>query len=510
MSSRRRLNGPVSALAVIVALGAAAPSWSDTLQEAIALAYQTNPTLQAQRASQRALDENYVQARAGLRPDLSVSSGASYSRTDSQGGTTVIDTDGDGIPDTTVTTGGVTENSSASASISLSQTLYSGGRISHGISATEAQIRQGRENLRAVEQQVLLSVIQAYVDVQRDLEILAIRENSVSVLRRQLDETGARFEVGEITRTDVAQSEARLAQAESDLAAARAQLSVSRAAYAAVVGQSPADLAEVPALPGVPDDFDLALELGLRSAPALLAAEYGLSAAEYRLAQARAEFRPSARLTASYGGTGDLSSFDLAQRQSFQATASVSVPLFTGGLNQSRVAQALEQSNAAQINVEGARRNVLREVSQAYAQIISARSTLRATEQAARAATIASEGVRQEAQVGLRTTLDVLNQELELRNAEVAYANARRNEYVAQAALLAAMGRLDAATLVQGIDVYDPEDNFRRVRNRGAVPWEGVVEAIDRVASPAVNTTPPQSSAPIDQQLRPEVVQTRR
>ena len=156
---------------------------------------------------------------------------------------------------------------SASASIGLSQTLWSGGRIGHGITAAEADILAGRENLRDIEQTVLASVIQAYADVIRDTEILRIRQANLGVLQRQLEEASARFEVGEITRTDVAQSEARLAQSEADLANAQAQLSVSRASYAAVVGQSPGDLAPMPVLPGVPNDFDAALDVALLDNP---------------------------------------------------------------------------------------------------------------------------------------------------------------------------------------------------------------------------------------------------
>ncbi len=474
-------------------------------------AYRTNPTLLAQRANQRALDESIVQARAGLRPQIDVSAGVNYSRNRFPSDTTEIDTDNDGIADTTVTTpAGNTESDSANASIGLSQSLYSGGRNALGITSAQASILAGRENLRDIEQTVLTSVISAYADVLRDIEILAIRQNNITVLQRQLDESSARFEVGEITRTDVAQSEARLAQSEADLANAQAQLSVSRAAYAAVIGQAPTNLEALPPLAGVPTDFDAALDVALLENAGLRAAGYNLQQAEARVALARAEYLPSARLSASYGGSannlGDIG--DIAERNSFTAGASISVPLFTGGLNQSRVAQALEQANAAQINVEGERRSVLQTVSSTYAQVISARATLAAGEEAVRAASVAAEGVRQEAQVGLRTTLDVLNQELELRSAQVTLASARRNQYVAQASLLAAMGRLEGQDLVPSIEVYDAQDNYDRVRNRGALPWDGIVEAIDRIASPPIVPATDAADAPIDQQLKSEIVQT--
>ncbi|RZJ46672.1 MAG: type I secretion protein TolC [Brevundimonas sp.] len=496
MLKRSRALASVAVIAVISGMGA--PAWAETLQEAIALAYRTNPSLLAQRANQRALDESIVQARAGLRPTLDVTLSGTYTRTDSPV---------TGTPP--FTSGGVVESDSAGASIGVGQTLWSGGRIGHGITAAEANIMAGRENLRDAEQTVLALVIQSYADVIRDTQILAIREANLGVLRRQLDESSARFEVGEITRTDVAQSEARLAQSEADLANARAQLSVSRAAYAAVVGQSPGDLAPMPVLPGLPTDFDSALDIALIDNPGIRAATFSLRAAEANVAAAKAEFLPSLRATATYGGSSEFDRLgDITDNTRLTAGATLSVPLFTGGLNSSRVAQALERANAAQIGVEGEGRNTLQSVSSAYAQSISARATLTAGQEAVRAATVAAEGVRQEAQVGLRTTLDVLNQELELRNAEVTLASARRNEYVAQANLLAAMGRLEGADLDPTITVYDPAANYERVRNRGALPWDGVVESIDRLAAPAIVPATDVEDAPIDAQLKSEVVRT--
>ncbi|MFN3816422.1 TolC family outer membrane protein [Brevundimonas sp.] len=521
MVRRTRALASAAALALMAAL--AGPVSADSLQDAIALAYQTNPTLLAQRAQQRALDETYVQARAGLRPNINASVGAAYTRNygETTGGAipdipVPIDTDGDGIPDATATipgaafssSGAARESNSGSVSVGLSQVLYTGGRLAHGINASEAAVLAGREDLRAVEQSVLQGVIQAYVDVQRDMEILRIRQDNIGVLSRQLEEASARFEVGEITRTDVAQAEARLAQSESDLAGAQAQLSVSRAAYAAVVGQTPTDLETPPPLPGVPNDFDVALDAGLVENPGLTASEYRLRGAEARVAAARSEYLPSASLNASYGGSSALNEFDPFERTSLNVTANLTVPLFTGGLNRSRVAQALEDANVAQIGVEGERREVLRSVSTAYAQMISARSSLQAGEEAVRAARIAAEGVRQEAQVGLRTTLDVLNQELELRSAEVNLVSARRNEYVAQAALLAAMGRLEGPALVPSLDPYDPAANFQRVRNRGGLPWDGVIEAIDRIAAPSIMPANDQVDAPIDTQLKSQIIRT--
>ena len=199
MSLRRLLSVAVATTALI---SVAQPTSAEDLRDAIILAYQTNPTLLAQRSQQRATDESYVQARGGLRPQVDASAGVGYVRQ---------------WPHPTF---GSDESNSTSATISLSQPLYTGGRIAHGIDTAMAGVERGRENLRNVEQQIMLAVIQAYADVIRDTEVLRIRETNLGVLQRQLEEAEARFEVGEITRTDVAQSQARLAASEADLASA--------------------------------------------------------------------------------------------------------------------------------------------------------------------------------------------------------------------------------------------------------------------------------------------------
>lgn len=487
MSNRRRALWSGAALALVMSLMSGAALAEETLADAIALAYETNPTLQAQRANQRALDETYVQARAAYRPTADVSTTTTY--TDSSFG-------GD--------------SDSQSLTLSASQPLWTGGRATRGIDAAQADVLQGRENLRAVEAQILASVIQAYVDVRRDTEALRINQANVSVLQRQLDEASARFEVGEITRTDVAQAEARLASSQASLAGAQAQLSVSRATYASVVGQAPTDLAPEPTLPGVPASFEEAISIAQRDNANVRAAMLGEEASRARVAQARAQHNPSVGLSATYGTSDRISDFadNFTSNDSVTVRGTVSVPLFTGGLNQSRVRAALERNNASIVQIEASRREALRLVSQNWATVLSTRAALTANEEQVRAAQIAAEGVRQEAQVGLRTTLDVLNAELELRNAQLSLIGARRDNYVATALLLSAMGKLEAANLVgvgQGpgqVEIYDPADNFRRVRNRGRVPvLEDAVEFLDHIGAPTGEHRFNDLDAPIDTQL---------
>ena len=472
MSKSRRAGLLAAVCTMGLLAGFAAPASAETLGDAIALAYQTNPTLQGQRASQRALDESVVQARTGYRPTVDADASANWS--DSAG----------------------VDSSSSGAGISVSQPLYTGGRVGSQVSAAQADVLTGREGLRSVEAQVLQTVVTAYVDVRRDQERLRIANENVAVLQRQLDESRARFEVGEITRTDVAQAEARLAGAKAGLSTAQAQLAISRASYAAVVGQNPGDLATEPTLePVLPKTVDEAFTAAEQANPQILAAEYTEQASRARVAAARAQRRPTIAASGSIGwdarevgGVGDQFS---DYEQSVSGGVTLRVPIFTGGLTNSQVRASQERNNADRIGIEEARREVLRTVSSAWNSLSGARANLVSNEEQVRATRIAFEGVRQEAQVGLRTTLDVLNAEQELRNAELALVNARRDEYVAAASLLSAMGKLEARYLTPEVAQYDPVANATRIKTSlGWVPWEPVIEAIDKVGAPPIGPAP--------------------
>ncbi len=467
-----------------LALGLAPPAFAETLAEAIALAYDSNPTLQAQRATQRALDENWVQARSGYRPQASVQGRLGYSEQRQPGGV-FADTDNNGLRDAWVRNRA--ESNSAVATLSLSQPLYTGGRVAATVSAAEADILTGRENLRRTETNVLQAVIQSYVDVRRDQEALRIRQENVEVLKRQLEESKARFDVGEITRTDVAQSEARLASAQSLLTQSQAQLAISRAGYAALVGQNPGDLAPEPSLAALlPTDVAQAFATAEESNPQIRAAEYAQQASKARIAAAQAERMPTVGLNGSLGvsGSADPWERDLFGRD-VAASATLTVPLFTGGLTSSRIRAAMERNNADRIGVETARRSVMQSLTGAWNQLIASRSNITSTDEQVKAARIAAEGTRQEQQVGLRTTLDVLNAEQELRQAELAQVTARRDEYVAASLVLAQMGQLEGPNLVPTVTRYDPRTNFSKLRvTWGWVPWEEPIAIIDGVTTP--------------------------
>jgi len=457
---------------------------AETLGDAIALAYQSNPTLQAQRATQRALDETYVQARAGYEPTL----GAQASITSDDNNETSAQTSFPGRSQT------------SQGALTITQPIYTGGLVSSQVNAAGNYVLAGRETLRQTEQTVLQNVIQVYINVRRDQESLAIAEENLTVLSRQLDESRARFDVGEITRTDVAETEARVAGGKAQLSTAQAQLAISRAGYASIVGQNPGDLAPEPSLGKLlPATVDQAFDMAEGNNPQIRGADYTERGSAAKVAAAKAQTRPTLSLKGSLGlGSVGFAGGGFAQPSSLatfgrdaSATAVLNVPLFTGGMTSSQIRQAAENNNVDRIGIEAARRQVLLAVSQAWNQLLGARANLKANEEQVRAANIAFEGTREEAQVGLRTTLDVLITEQDLSNAQLALVTARHDEYAAGAAVLAAMGLLTARNLAIGTAIYDPKVNFDRVKGAGAVPWDKAVSAIDRLGAPGTPSSPP-------------------
>jgi len=448
---------------------------SETLADAVALAYATNPTLQAQRAAQRAIDEEYVQAEAGLRPSVTVTAALGYDHNQL------------GIF-------GPTTGTSSFGGITVTQPLYSGGRVARAIDAAHADILAGRQVLRATEISVLQAVIVAYVDVRRAQAQQAIAAENLQVLSQEMRDTQARYDVGEVTRTDLAQSHARRALAEAQLASARATLEIARAGYASVVGRPPGALAPEPPIAGLlPAGVDLAFDAAEQSSPRLLAAIYSEQAGAARLAQAKAQGRPQVNLNGGLGYTGGQSSLvstrpanpfvDYGQEVSVSANATW--PIFTGGLLSSQVREAAARDGAARIGIDAARREVVLEISQAWSQLLGARANVSAGQAQVDADRTAYDGVRQEQTIGLRTTLDVLNAQQELEAAQLALVGAQRDEYVAAVAVLAATGVLDVSDFASDARVYDPAANLSHIRRAfGWTPLQGPLEAVDRVAAP--------------------------
>ncbi len=470
-----RLRACLMSAAAMCGLGLTGAVHAESLADAIALAYQTNPSLQAQRATQRALDESVVQAKSGFRPSVNLNADA----TDSN------------LP------GILSDRNSSSGSVSVTQPLYTGGRASAQLSATQADVLTGQQNLRRVESNVLSMVVTAYVDVRRTQEAVRISQENVAVLRRQLEESQARFDVGDVTRTDLAQAQARYAAAQSGLSTTQSNLGIARANYTAVVGQSPGELEPEPSLANLlPLDVDKAFSGAQANSPQILAAEFTEQASRARVAQAKAVLRPSLSFRETFGYSaselgGKGNQFGNYTR-SVTSSVSGSVPLFAGGLNASAIRQATERNNADRLTLESTRRTVIQSVTQAWNQLLGARSGMISNQEQVRAAILAYEGVRQEQQVGLRTTLDVLNAAQELSNAQLQLVGSRRDEYVATAAVLSAMGLLEAKVLTPKVPRYDAVAQSKRTADTlmGWAPTETVLHLIDKLGAPAIGKGP--------------------
>jgi outer membrane protein len=425
--------GLMAATAIFFALAGAAQA--DTLKDAASLALASNPGLQAERARVDGLQERRVQARAQQRISASVDASAGL-QSSWNSSRTSNDLDQTG----TEPIGG---------SIGVQQPLYTGGRARAAIDAADAQIAQGLAQFIGAETGVLLGVVQAFVDVRRDEEVVRIRQNNVRVLDRQREAAQARFDVGEITKTDVAQAEARLAGARTNLAIAQQRLAASRAAYARVVGQAPGTLEAPPAAPALPETLDAALQEAERLNPQLAAARAQEALAMAAVRAAQAERRARATLNAGVSSNLD-QGFNGAESYGASLTARVSVPLFAGGALASREREARANETSARLAVQDRLRQVSEQVTNAWQGVLTAQASIASTREQVRANETAFEGAELELQVGLRTTLDVLNQEQELLESRLALVSAERDAYVAAHALLSATGALRPSVL--GLD----------------------------------------------------------
>ncbi|EHJ61379.1 outer membrane channel protein TolC [Novosphingobium pentaromativorans US6-1] len=428
---------------------------ADTLREALVLAYQTNPTLQAARAQQRGVDENVPIAKASGLP--SVSTNGRYTEFVKQSATSFT------APERLV-----------SAGADLSVPIYSGGAVKNQVKAAKIRVEAGQADLRGAESSVFSSVVAAYMDVIRNEAIVGLNRNQVDVLKVNLQATSDRFEIGDVTRTDVAQSQSRLALAQSDARAAEANLAAARETYIQLIGKAPEALETPPPLPNLPNTPQEAVDQALENNPDLIAARERTKAAEKDIDVAGAGRLPKLSLFSSgsynnYLGTlGGIGTESVPQTDtSAQAGASISIPLFQGGLPAARRRQAQASASSALENEIGIERQVIAQVRSAYTSWVASNDLIRSTQVAVDAAKLSLEGVRAENTVGNRTILDILNAEQELLNAEVQFVTAKRNAYVAGFSLLAAMGRAEARDLnLDGGILYDPELNYERVRGK--------------------------------------------
>lgn len=466
----------VIALAMAMGLsGHADLAHAETLADAITAAYNSNPNIQAQRAAMRALDENYTQARAayGLQASASFSEGYGYAKGPQ--------TRGFGQTNTPFE-----EATGPSSDLSISQTLYTNGRYAARLGGVEAQIRAARENLRRIEMDLLVRVTNAYVSVRRDREVLRISQGGETFLRKQLQDTQDKYSVRQVTLTDVQQAKARLAQASTQQANAQAQLSVSVAYYASLVGHLPDTLEPEPDIDGLPGTLDEAFNQAEEANPTLNAAIFTEKASRLGVAEARAQrlFSISARADYRNGPYIPYSAKHSNRTDTVNASVTLSQPLFAAGQLNSRIRQSIEENNRDKLLIDDARRNMVLSVSQYWDQLVASRKALISQEEEMKADTIAFYGVREEERFALRSTIEVLNAQAELQNAQIGFVRGRTNEYIGRVQLLAQVGALEVGNLAPGVQPYDPTRNFKKVRYKGMLPTDLVVQAFDKIALP--------------------------
>ncbi|WCT73017.1 TolC family outer membrane protein [Sphingomonas naphthae] len=450
------------ALASTAALALMPAAHGETLRDALVQTYRTNPDLTGQRASLRGTDEGLAIAKSGARPILN--------------GTAGLQQDTDDL--------GSFRSSGRSLTVGATASLpiYSGGQVRNGIRAADARVDAGRADLRQTEGNIFTQAVSAYMDVLRDIAVVDLNAANVRVLDTNLEATRDRFQVGDLTRTDVAQSEARLAGARATLAASQGRLTTSRETYRRVIGSWPGPLDQPPPLPPLPANPDEAEEVALGNAPALASIQANVEAARREVNVARGTRLPVLSVTSSANYVDYLNSRNLGTGvpagtrvddtfSSGSVGLSMRLPLYQGGLAGARVRQAQAFQQQAVEQSVGVERAVISSVRAAFASYRAAGETIRSSEAAVSANRLALEGVRAEQTVGSRQILDVLNAEQELLNSQVTLVTAQRDQYVAGFALLNAMGRAEMAALnLEGGALYDPTVNYRRAR-RAISDW---------------------------------------
>jgi outer membrane protein len=477
LGASRPARSVVAAALGCVSLLGLSPAAAETLQGALAKAYQTNPTLNAARANQMATDENVPIQRAAGLPSAQINSTFNENVL-IPGGQFVV------IPRTLNTQG------------QLQVPIYQGGLVKNGVKAADARVAAGAETLRATEASVFSQVVAAYNDVLRDTQIVEFNRANVRNLEVNLRATQDRFEVGDLTRTDVAQSEARLSQARADLRNAEANLIGSKERYIQQVGEVPADLSQPPPLPGLPASVDEAVEIAIKENPDIAAATKNSEAAGFDVKAARAGRLPTLsgfgtfNRNDNFGGARANIPINIpATQESAVIGAQLQLPLYQGGRPSAQIRQAQARKTAAMENQIGTERSVISQARSAFASWKASLDVIKSAEAAIAANSLSLEGVRAENGVGNRTIIEVLNAEQELINAKVILATARRNAYVAGFTLLAAMGNAEARDLdLQGITLYNAKDNYRRAKGQ-FLDWAGhdapMIRSTRTVATPA-------------------------
>lgn len=423
----------LAAIFLLISLSAPAMAQParETLGDAVASAIENNPVLMGQRQTRAVADETLAQAKAGLLPTLGFNStlgtqGLEYGRS--------VDTPTGSFP-----LDGWQER--ATVGLEARQTIYAGGSLSAQRDQARAGVDAAEAQFRSSEQDLILSVVTAFVDVRRAEQEVEIRQTNVSSLEQQVRAANDRFEVGEVTRTDVAQAQAREAGSESELAASRANLEATRAGYEQLVGRPPVQLAPPPPAPPLPGTLDEAISTAKGSNPQLLASRALETAAEEGIDIAKGSLRPRLGVVGS-AGMQETYKDKTFRDTNMGLTFELAIPLYQGGLLSSRTRAARLESDRARYNRFAVERDVTAQVTTAWHAVIASREAIAASNSRVAAAEVALEGAKQELAVGTRITLDVLDQERELLDARLGLVDAERSNYIATHQLLAAMGKL--------------------------------------------------------------------
>jgi outer membrane protein len=435
---------------------------ADTLEWALVQAYQNNPSLNAQRAALRVIDENVPQALSGYRPKVSLTALGGYNYESA--------TQEFPIGGALTTVQFANQFLSRSVGVSGTQTLFNGYQTANRTRQAESQVDGARETLRVTEQQVLLDAATAYMNLLRDAAILDLNRSNVQVLTEQLKQTRDRFNVGEVTRTDVAQSESRLAAGRSALLGAQSNFVTSQANYRRVIGVNPGKLA-----PGTPVDrlspntLPKAIVQGEAQSPSVLAAAYGVDVAELGVKISEGALYPNLTVTAS-GSYGVQPAFETVKETQASVIGQLTIPIYQGGGEYSAIRQSKETLGQQRLTLDINRDQARATVVQSWGQLDAAKAQIESTTAQVNAAEIALNGVREEARVGQRTTLDVLNAQQELVNARVALVTAQHDRVVASYTLLASVGALSMQRLGLDVVIYDPMVHYQQIRDA----WAGV------------------------------------
>ncbi len=435
----------------IASVGFAAPrgASAETLADALVGAYNHSGLLEQNRAVLRAADEDVAIAGSTLKPVLSWSGNVTQSF-----GKTGVGNAGFAPQ---------TENMSVTISLIGQLLLYDFGASQFRVEAAKETVLATRGTLQNIEQLILLRAVSAYMGVIQASDFVALRNNNVRLLTQELRAAGDRFEVGEVTRTDVALAEAQLAQARSGLAGAEGDYLRAVEEYRNAVGRKPGRLSPPPKLPDVGNNLDAAKALAVRRHPLLGAAQHQVAAAELLIRAGEADMQPKVNLTGRYGLTENFGTTNYSRTGT--VGVEVNQTIYGGGRLSAQVRKSMAQRDSQRANLHVVTHDIQQEVGNAYASLASARAVLEASDRQIRSARIAFQGLREEATLGARTTLEVLSAEQSLLDAESARVSARSNLYIAAYAVLSATGQLTAQDLNLPVQVYDPASYYNLVKD---------------------------------------------